>query len=109
MDKLAYITILYDLYGSLLTEKQQQIWQMFYNDDLSLAEIAAEMNISRQAVHDSNRRAEEMLKEYEEKLGLYAALEDKIKVRSALEQAVRDKNWQQVQQALDLLKDNSAF
>ncbi|MBQ7064751.1 MAG: YlxM family DNA-binding protein [Firmicutes bacterium] len=61
---------LYDFYGALLTEDQQQILQMYYFEDLSLAEIAASRGTSRAAVHDLIRRSENKLRGYEERLHL---------------------------------------
>lgn len=69
-DKIAQIVLLFDFYGQLLTPKQVEIMNMHYNDDLSLSEISEHLSISRQGVHDSLKRAEHALTEYEEKLGL---------------------------------------
>jgi predicted DNA-binding protein YlxM (UPF0122 family) len=70
MPKVARIALLYDFYGKLLTDKQQNIIELYYNQDLSLGEIAEENGISRQAIHDIIKRAETTLEEYEEKLGM---------------------------------------
>lgn len=70
MDKLAKMALLIDFYGPLLTEKQQNVWDLHYQQDLSLAEIAELEHISRQAIHDLLKRTERILAEYEEKLGL---------------------------------------
>ncbi|MDO4943821.1 MAG: YlxM family DNA-binding protein [Ruminococcus sp.] len=72
MSKNLEINNLLDLYGCLLTEKQLSIMDMYYNDDLSLGEIAAQCGISRQGVHDAVKRCEEAILDYESKLGLYA-------------------------------------
>lgn len=70
LDKVLKIGVLFDFYGALLTEKQRQCVEMHYLSDLSLAEIALEFAVSRQAVHDILKRAEQILFEYEDKLGL---------------------------------------
>lgn len=64
---------LLDLYGCLLTEKQLNIMNMYYDDDLSLGEIAQQCGISRQGVHDAVKHCEKALSEYEQKLGLLKA------------------------------------
>jgi 16S rRNA (guanine1207-N2)-methyltransferase len=64
---------LFDAYGSLLTAQQRQLLRRYYQDDLSLGEIAAQMGVSRQAVHDGLRRALAALERYEAGLGLVAA------------------------------------
>lgn len=70
MDKNLAMSDLLDIYGELLTDKQRDMLELYYNDDLSLAEIAEQYEISRQGVHDSIRRGEEALEEYERVLGL---------------------------------------
>ena len=66
------IGLLLDLYGKLLTDKQFEVLDLYYNDDLSLAEIAEQYDISRQGVHDAIKRGEELLVGYEKNLGLEA-------------------------------------
>ena len=63
-------TFLYDFYGELLTEHQQNIYEDFVLNDLSLSEIAEEAGISRQGVHDLVKRCDKLLEGYEEKLHL---------------------------------------
>ena len=70
LKKTIKITMLFDFYGSMLTEKQQQIIKSYFYDDLSLAEIADNIGISRQGVYDHLHRSEESLEDYEAKLGL---------------------------------------
>lgn len=63
------IIMLLDIYGDMLTEKQRSFLDYYYNDDLSLSEIAENEGITRQGVHDAIKRAEAQLSEMEEKLG----------------------------------------
>jgi predicted DNA-binding protein YlxM (UPF0122 family) len=70
LDKVLKMGLLFDFYGALLTAKQRQCFEMHYLNDLSLSEIAEQFTVSRQAVHDILRRAEQTLGEYECKLGL---------------------------------------
>lgn len=63
-------SMLLDFYGELLTEKQRDCFDMHYNEDLSLSEIAEQLGISRQGVWDNIRRAESALQEIEAKTGL---------------------------------------
>lgn len=64
------IAMLLDFYGELLTEKQAKAMELYYNEDLSLAEIAEPLSISRQGVRDSIKRGEKQLLELENTLGL---------------------------------------
>lgn len=64
------VNLLYDFYGNLLTEKQREYLELYYQHDLSLAEIADTSGISRQGVHDLIRRAVRVLEKTEKKLGL---------------------------------------
>ena len=70
MDKLGEYSLLYDFYGELLTDKQRQIYEEVKFKDLSLSEAAEIFGVSRQGVHDTVRRVEEALDQYEETLGL---------------------------------------
>ncbi len=70
LNKTIEIGLLFDFYGNLLTDKQQNIVRQYYYQDLSLAEIATNAGISRQGVYDHLKRSEESLRDYEDKLGL---------------------------------------
>lgn len=72
------ISILAKYYGSLLTEKQQKIIDMYVDNNLSLSEVGEELNISRQAVKDMLDKAEKLLNKYEEKLH-FISKDDKIR------------------------------
>ena len=66
------MSLLFDFYGETLTEKQRELFDLYYNEDLSLAEIAEHAGITRQGVRDSVKRAEHALHAMEQKLGLVA-------------------------------------
>ena len=68
MEKNVKISMLLDIYGKLLTEKQFYLLDDYYNQDLSLSEIAENEGITRQAVRDNLKKGENKLLEYEEKL-----------------------------------------
>ena len=68
MDALQ-MTLLFDYYGDLLTDRQRMCFDLRHNQDLSLAEIAQELQVSRQGVHDNLSRAEALLINMEDKTG----------------------------------------
>ncbi len=70
VDEIAKASLLYDFYGALLTEKQRQVMALYHEENLSLSEIAQEFGISRQAVHDTLKKAELALADYDNKLNL---------------------------------------
>ncbi len=70
MSKDLTVNLLMDFYSELLTDKQREAMELYYNDDFSLAEIAEHMDISRQGVRDFIKRGEKQLFEFEEALNL---------------------------------------
>ena len=76
MEKDMKIAYLYDFYGEILSEKQQLVFEMYYNDDCSLGEIAEQIGISRQGVRDCVKRCETSRSQMEQKLGLAARFEE---------------------------------
>ncbi len=71
MKSQAYrMTMLYDFYGEVLTERQKEFYDLYYNEDLSLGEIAENYSITRQGVRDVIVRAEKILTDLEDKTGL---------------------------------------
>ena len=65
----AELILLYDYYGDLLTDRQKEVFELRYDQDLSLGEIGQELGISRQAAHDNLTRTEALLKNMEAKTG----------------------------------------
>ncbi len=85
MEKNVKISILLDIYGKMLTEKQYSLLDDYYNNDLSLSEIAENEQITRQAVRDNLKKGENNLFEYEEKLGfMKKTLEQEEKINEIL-------------------------
>lgn len=76
MSKNFDIAMLLDFYGEMLTEKQRNFVNDYYNEDLSLSEIATNEGITRQGVRDAIKRAESQLLEMEERLGLAARFDN---------------------------------
>jgi len=70
MDDHNQAVLLFDFYGDLLTDRQRTAYGMYYNDNLSLSEIAEELSVTRQGARDAVQRAADSLRVYEAKLGL---------------------------------------
>ena len=79
LEKSIYINELYDLYGSLLTKKQQEMIELYYCDDLSLSEISEQFNVSRNAVYDCLKKGIKQLENYEKELKLHQKEEELTK------------------------------
>jgi predicted DNA-binding protein YlxM (UPF0122 family) len=96
------MTMLFDFYGEVLTERQKEFFDLYYNEDLSLAEIAENYGISRQGVRDVIVRAEAIMTELEDKTGLlkrFMQMKDKL---TAIEEAaaeIRTINYRQYENA----------
>ena len=90
MAKNLQVAVLLDYYGDLLTEKQRDFISFYYDEDLSLAEIAANEGITRQGVRDAIKRAEAQLLDMEEKLGFRQRFNENLKKIDDIRQAVAD-------------------
>lgn len=109
MAKDLSIAILMDFYGGMLTDKRYDVLDMYYNSDMSLAEIAEEIDISRQGVRDAIKHGERQLAELEEKLGLakrFADIKDGIgRINTILENEEFD-GAEEVKQILQKIENN---
>ncbi len=102
------IDLLLTIYGAMLTDKQRDIATLYFEEDLSLAEIAQQEGVSRQSVHDTLQRVEKQLRTWEDKLGMRTRL---TRIESSLEDALREldkdipKARQSIEKAISLLTD----
>ena len=84
------MTMLFDFYGELLTDRQKEFFDLYYNEDLSLAEIAENAGISRQGVRDVIVRAEATMQEVEDKTGIIRRFEAQRPHLDAIESAAAE-------------------
>ncbi|UTY38514.1 YlxM family DNA-binding protein [Allocoprobacillus halotolerans] len=102
LEKTQKVNLLMDCYEDLLTEKQRQYLSLYYEEDLSLSEIAEDFNVSRNAVYDQIKRAVASLEEYETKLHLMEKHIQRLHLIEKIEnQSIGN---QQMQDYLEMLK-----
>lgn len=97
LEKAIQLSSLFDIYGTLLTSRQQQVFKCYYFDDISLGEIADILGITKQAVKDCLDKAEKILLDYENKLKIGQKLEQEQQVLSsnkALQEQIK-KIWKE--------------
>ena len=87
-DKNTNMVLLYDCYQSLLTDKQRQMMDLYYNQDFSLAEIAETLQISRQGVYDHLKRTEKLLQMYESKMVLLDTFQRQSRLIKQMKESV---------------------
>lgn len=92
MDKNIKVSMLLEMYGKLLTDKQVDVIDLYYNQNLSLSEIAEELNITRQGVRKSLVDGEKKLLDIEEKLGFMAQKQRREKIIDEIYQKTFDKS-----------------
>ena len=97
--------MLFDFYGELLTDKQREYFDLHYNEDLSLAEIAEQSGISRQGVWDIIRRAEAAMTEIEEKTGLIKRFRERGAVLTELDEKLSELEDMTDGKAKDIAKE----
>jgi len=111
MEKNIEICLLLDFYGQLLTSRQEETMNMYYNNDLSLGEIAENLGITRQGVHDNIKRSEKILLDMENKLGLIKRFrDDKMKIKSAvgyidtIDMALKERRYESARKDMKQIK-----
>ena len=92
LEERVYLSMLYYFYGALLKENNRRIFEAYIQEDYSISEIAEEMEISRQAVHDAVKRITKQLKGYEEKLGLLERFERQRDEMKRLHECLQEMN-----------------
>ena len=114
LEKFLHMSALFDFYGPLLTDKQNRCLQMHLFEDFSLSEISAELGISRQAVYDMLNRSEQLMQQYEDKLGLAArSIKEKKELSSILndltqiEQEIHDDRLNNIIERISVLTSDS--
>ena len=98
LEKVNRMNELYDTYQELLTSKQKVYFELYYQDDLSLSEIAEQFEVSRNAVFDNIKRTGKLLEDYEDKLQLLNKIIDQMMLHTSDEQLVK---WMNELQSLD--------
>ncbi|QEK21049.1 YlxM family DNA-binding protein [Peptacetobacter hiranonis] len=89
LEKMIEVGQLFEVYKDLLTDKQKEIVSLYYEEDYSLGEISENLNVSRQGVYDTLKRAEKVMKDYEQKLHLLSELQKKEEtVKNIIEKIV---------------------
>ncbi|GAB7388111.1 putative DNA-binding protein [Bacillaceae bacterium] len=88
LEKTHRMNLLYDFYHPLLKDKQKRYMEMYYREDLSLAEIAEVCGVSRQAVFDQIKRVENMLEQWEAKLQLLRKYEQRQAILAEMERLI---------------------
>lgn len=101
LEKKEHYIILFDFYENLFTSKQREYFKDYYFSDMSLAEIANERGISRNAVFDQLKKIYALLDDYEEKLSLYKKYIDREKIYEELEKNSDEK----IQKLIEKLKN----
>lgn len=92
MDKNIHVSMLLEMYGKLLTDKQADVIDLYYNQNLSLGEIAEELDITRQGVRKSLVDGEKKLIDIEEKLGFFEEKQRREKIIEDIIESTNDKN-----------------
>lgn len=88
LDNLYEMSLLADFYGALLSQRQQDVLRLYHEENCSLQEIAEELGISRQGVHEALKKAEKSLRDYEAKLGLVVRFQSQEQVLQSARESI---------------------
>ena len=102
MEEKIKISMLLQIYGKLLTQKQYEFMDYYYNEDLSLSEIAENQNITRQAVREILAKSKNKLEEYEEKVMIYSKVKQ---INSILDKLEEKESLKEIQKIRKILND----
>jgi len=103
LSKKEHVILLMDCYSELLTDKQKLYLSYYYEEDLSLSEIAEELDVSRTAVYDQLRRAIKAMEKYEDKLGLLEKHKERLSLIDKIEEE-KNKNLDHIDEYLEMLR-----
>ncbi len=104
LERTNRMNLLYDFYGTLLTSKQQSILALYYQDNYSLGEIATELSVTRQAVYEHLKRAEQTLEDYESKLRMADQYARRADISEQLQQLIMRQKVEFREELLELLE-----
>ncbi len=104
LKKKEHVILLMDMYRDLLTDKQNQYLSLYFEEDLSLSEVADDLGVSKNAVYDNIKRAVKSLERYEEKLGLLAKHKERLALIDKIEKEEK-KDTKDIDQYLKMLKE----
>lgn len=90
LERLNQVVALYDVYQAMLTDKQREYLELYYQENLTLSEIATELGVSRNAVHDNIKRTEALLFDYEKKLAIFAREQGRQEIYEQLRDSTND-------------------
>lgn len=103
LEKQARVNLLMDCYEELLTDKQRNYLELYYQDDLSLSEIALELDVSRNAVYDNLKKAVSLLEKYEEKLHLLEKHMQRLSLLEKLDESL-SKEHPEIEEYIKMLR-----
>ncbi|SDL65984.1 hypothetical protein SAMN04487759_11127 [Kandleria vitulina] len=103
LEKKEHVILLMDCYKEMLTDKQKEYLELYYEEDLSLSEIADDLGVSRNAVYDNLRRALKSMERYEEKLQLLEKHKERMALIDKIEQE-STKDCDEIEEYLEMLR-----